>query len=94
MSTPKRKAKVVTEDVQLPANNWQPRFYQLAFWKYMLAKSWGARAILCHHRRAGKDHVAINWTAVASQMRVGLYIHVFPYANQGRRIVWMRFRRN
>jgi hypothetical protein len=88
MSTPKRKAKVVTEDVQLPANNWQPRFYQLAFWKYMLAKSWGARAILCHHRRAGKDHVAINWTAVASQMRVGLYIHVFPYANQGRRIVW------
>lgn len=88
MSTTKRKVKVVTEDVQLPANNWQPRFYQLAFWKYMLQKTWGARAILCHHRRAGKDHVAINWCAVASQMRVGLYIHVFPYANQGRRIVW------
>jgi phage terminase large subunit len=48
----------------------------------------GARAILCHHRRAGKDHTAINWTAVASQMRVGLYIHVFPYGNQGRRVVW------
>ena len=75
-------------DVVLPANHWQPRFYQMAFWQYMQMTPWGARAILCHHRRAGKDHCAINWTAVASQQRVGLYIHIFPYLNQGRRIIW------
>jgi len=50
---------------------------------------YGARAILCHHRRAGKDHTAINWCATASQKRVGLYLHVFPYTNQGRRIIWI-----
>lgn len=42
----------------------------------------------------GKDHTAINWTAVASQLRVGLYIHVFPYANQGRRVIWNGIDRN
>lgn len=84
----KRPAQQAPIDVELPANGWKPRPYQVGFWNYMLEKQWGARAILCHHRRAGKDHTAINWTAVASQLRVGLYIHVFPYANQGRRIVW------
>jgi phage terminase large subunit len=42
----------------------------------------------------GKDHTAINWCAVSSQMRVGLYIHVFPYANQGRRVIWNGIDRN
>lgn len=75
-------------EVTLPANNWRPRKYQRGFWSYMQKTPHGARAILCHHRRAGKDHTAINWAAVASQMRVGLYIHIFPYANQGRRVIW------
>lgn len=75
-------------EVRLPANNWQPRPYQRGFWHYMQTTPWGARAILCHHRRAGKDHTAINWTACASQLRVGLYITVFPYANQARRVIW------
>lgn len=75
-------------EVQLPANNYVPRPYQRGFWRYMQQTPFGGRAILCHHRRAGKDHTAINWCAVASQMRVGLYIHVFPYANQGRRVIW------
>lgn len=75
-------------EVELPANNWLPRPYQQGFWSYMQSKPVGGRAILCHHRRAGKDHTAINWCAVASQMRVGLYIHIFPYANQGRRVIW------
>jgi len=35
-----------------------------------------------------------NWTACASQLRVGLYIHVFPYANQGRRGIWNGLDRN
>lgn len=42
----------------------------------------------------GKDHTAINWTACASQQRVGLYIHIFPYANQGRRVIWNGIDRN
>lgn len=65
-----------------------PRPYQESFWNYMQNTPWGARAILCHHRRAGKDHTALNWCATASQLRVGLYIHVFPYANQARRVIW------
>lgn len=71
-----------------------PRRYQQGFWQYMQQTPFGARAILCHHRRAGKDHTAINWTACASQLRVGLYIHVFPYANQGRRVIWNGIDRN
>lgn len=31
---------------------------------------------------------------MASQLRVGLYIHVFPYANQGRRVIWNGIDRN
>lgn len=42
----------------------------------------------------GKDHTAVNWTSVATQLRVGLYIHVFPYANQGRRVIWNGIDRN
>lgn len=81
-------------EVHLPANGWKPRPYQQGFWKHMQNNPWGARAILCHHRRAGKDHTAINWTAVASQMRVGLYLHIFPYQNQGRRVIWTGIDRN
>lgn len=84
---PKPK-KPFAGEVELPANGWKPRHYQVAFWDYMMRTPWGARAILCHHRRAGKDHTAINWAAVASQMRVGTYVHIMPYANQGRRIIW------
>lgn len=82
------------KEIILPANGWKPRHYQAGFWQYMQKTQFGARAILCHHRRAGKDHTAINWTAVASQLRVGLYIHVFPYANQGRRVIWNGIDRN
>lgn len=88
MAPPRKKTAPPPPEVELPAQGWKPRHYQVGFWQYMLDKTWGARAILCHHRRAGKDHTAINWCATASQMRKGLYIHVFPYANQGRRIVW------
>lgn len=48
----------------------------------------GKRAAVVWHRRAGKDAVAINWCAVASFRRVGLYWHVLPTYDQGRKIVW------
>lgn len=40
------------------------------------------------HRRAGKDAVSINWCATACFRRVGLYWHVLPTYDQGRKIVW------
>lgn len=30
----------------------------------------------------------MNWCAVASQMRVGIYWHILPTYNQGRKIIW------
>jgi phage terminase large subunit len=30
----------------------------------------------------------LNLAAIASQQRVGLYLHIFPYANQVRRAIW------
>lgn len=72
--------------VQLPAKGWKPRWYQLPLWKYMAAG--GKRAVVVWPRRHGKDYTAINWTAVASQLRVGTYWIVYPYLNQGRRIAW------
>lgn len=84
----KKPTPQITENIELPANGWKPRHYQVPFWEYMMKTPWSARAILCHHRRAGKDHTATNWAAVASQMRVGTYVHILPYANQGRRIIW------
>ena len=48
----------------------------------------GTRAVLVWPRRHGKDLTMINWTACASQMRVGTYWLVYPYLNQGRRIAW------
>jgi len=48
----------------------------------------GKRACLVWPRRHGKDLTSINWTAFASQQRVGTYWMVYPYLNQGKRIAW------
>lgn len=72
--------------VELPAQGWKPRWYQLPLWKYM--EQGGRRAVLCWPRRHGKDYVCINWCAIATQLRVGQYYYVMPYQNQARRIVW------
>lgn len=40
------------------------------------------------HRRAGKDSVAINWTAAAALQRRAVYWHMLPEAAQGRKVVW------
>lgn len=70
----------------LPAGGWRPRYYQLPLWKYM--ENGGKRAVVVWPRRHGKDYTAINWCAVASQMRVGTYWIVYPFLNMGRRIAW------
>ena len=72
-------------DINLP-NKWAPRKYQEPLWNYMEAG--GKRAVAVWHRRAGKDLLAINWIATQMVMRPGLYWHLLPTYQQGRKIVW------
>lgn len=71
--------------IRIP-NNWTPRPHQRALWDYLEAG--GKRAAAVWHRRAGKDSVAINWTATAGLQRVGTYWHMLPEAAQGRKVIW------
>ena len=72
-------------EIQVP-DNWRPRGYQLPLWEYL--ENGGKRAVAVWHRRAGKDLLSINWCARAAIERVGLYWHLLPTYNQGRKIVW------
>lgn len=71
--------------IRLP-NNWTPRPYQRKLWDYL--ERGGLRADVAWHRRAGKDEVALNRTAVASFERVGTYWHMLPEASQARKAIW------
>lgn len=71
--------------IRLP-NSWQPRPYQLPFWRYL--ENGGKRAIGVWHRRAGKDDVLLNWTAIAAHQRPGTYWHMLPEASQARKAIW------
>lgn len=71
--------------IRIP-HNWKPRDYQLPLWKFL--EKGGKRAVAVWHRRAGKDLCSINWCAVCALKRPGLYWHLFPTYNQGRKIAW------
>ncbi len=66
--------------------DWRPRPYQLPLWKFL--EDGGKRAVCVWHRRAGKDLCSINWAVVSALQRPGLYWHLFPTYNQGRKIAW------
>ena len=66
--------------------NWAPRPYQFPLWKFL--EDGGKRAVAVWHRRAGKDLLSVNWCAVSALTRPGLYWHLFPTYNQGRKIAW------
>jgi phage terminase large subunit len=72
-------------NIELP-HEWSPRHYQMRAWDYL--ENGGKRAALIWHRRAGKDDVALRWTSVASQMRIGNYWHMLPEASQARKAMW------
>lgn len=72
-------------ELTLP-HRWKPRYYQWALWDYL--QRGGKRAYAVWHRRAGKDEVALNWTAVAAHQRVGTYWHMLPEASQARKAIW------
>lgn len=71
--------------VSLP-NNWEPRVDQLPLWRYL--QGGGKRAVEIAHRRWGKDDIALHYTAVATQERVGNYWHMLPKAAQARKAIW------
>lgn len=72
-------------EITLPLD-WRPRDYQKAAWEAL--ETGTKRACLVWHRRAGKDLFAINWCASQIFQRVGLYWHILPTYNQGRKVVW------
>lgn len=71
--------------VSLP-NEWQPRAYQRPLWDYL--ENGGKRAIGIWHRRAGKDDVLLNRTAVAAFERPAAYWTALPEYAQARKALW------
>ena len=72
-------------EITLP-NNWEPRPYQMAAWKYL--EGGGKHAELVWHRRSGKDALALNWAAVAAFLRPAGYWHMLPEYSQARKAIW------
>lgn len=66
--------------------NWKARPYQHKVWKYL--DGGGKRAIACWHRRAGKDEMALHWTAKCVMKAPGNYWHLLPEAAQARKAIW------
>lgn len=75
------------KEVSIPFG-WEPRDYQQPFWNAMLRGC--QRAMLCWHRRAGKDLTAFNWAFVdmAAFHPGGQWWHVWPTYEQGRKGWW------
>lgn len=71
--------------INLP-NNWTAYPWQR---DVMAARRKGVnRFAIAAHRRAGKDAIALNLTAVEAHTVVGTYAHMFPYATMARRALW------
>ena len=73
-------------DIHIPSGDWQPRPHQRALWKFL--EDGGKRALAIWHRRAGKDEVCLQHTAVAMMQRPGNYWHCMPEYQQGRKAIW------
>lgn len=72
-------------EISLP-NQWEPRPYQFALWRYL--ERGGKRGLAVCHRRWGKDDIALHWTAVAAHQRVASYWHMLPEYEQARKAIW------
>lgn len=70
----------------IPAYGWRPRRHQRRAWKYLQAG--GKHAELIWHRRAGKDELALQYTATAVLDRPANYWHMLPLATQVRKAIW------
>lgn len=85
MAAPSSSKSSSSQRIRIP-HNWEPRGYQRDLWNYL--ERGGKRAVAVWHRRAGKDDVALHWTACALTQRVGTYWHMLPQANQARKAIW------
>ena len=73
-------------------NDFDPRPYQVPFMRYMDNHLLGGRAVCVHHRRAGKDLMGGHQLCKMAHRRTGVYWHVFPTFEQGRKAIWEGFR--
>src|SRR5271167_836808 len=76
---------MLSNSVTLP-NNWIPRDYQLPAWSAL--ERGCRRAVLCWHRRSGKDDLSLHWTATQVVQYPANYIYMLPAANQARKAIW------
>lgn len=75
----------MSRTVTIP-RDFTPRPYQL---NLLRAMDSGIRhAIICWHRRSGKDLVCLNYLIKRMVERKGLYYILFPTFNQGRKVLW------
>jgi phage terminase large subunit len=71
--------------IELPFR-FTPREYQLPVFEAM--DDGCKRAVLCWHRRAGKEKTCFNLMVKKTFERVGTYYYFFPTYNQGRKVLW------
>lgn len=82
-----RKPMIKTSRVEVTVPyGWDPRAYQMDAWAAIEENV--RRMVLLWHRRAGKDSVCLNGCITKMLKRRGLYWHVFPTYQQGRKIMW------
>lgn len=75
----------MSQALQIP-NDFYPRSYQR---EALEAFDRGCkRAVMVWHRRAGKDRTALAITSKELYQYPGVYWHLFPLLNQGRKILW------
>jgi len=87
MASPRKSKGVKAPAIlQLPHNNWRPRWYQEPIWNYLDAD--GKRGVAVCHRRYGKDELALHRAAVAAHKKVAAYWHLLPEIAQARRAIW------
>jgi len=72
--------------IRLPHSGWMPRPYQRNLWDCL--ENGGKRALAIWHRRAGKDDVALHWSAIAAHQRIGNIWHCLPEYSQARKAIW------
>ena len=72
-------------------NDFAPRAYQVPFMRYLDNHARGGRAVWVVHRRGGKDLTAMHQLCKMAHERRGMYWHVFPTFEQGRKAIWEGF---
>jgi phage terminase large subunit len=76
----------MTREITIPAGGWKPRPYQEKLWRALEGGT--KRAIAIWNRRAGKDEVGLQFTAVSMMQRPGNYWYCCPSYSQARKAIW------